>query len=421
MLFIAFLLPFLVKAQTANIDQFKIRRDKILSLLDSTQAIVLKAANNQALGEEYIQEPNFLYLTGINSTANTLLMYPKGINVGGKKWRTIIFYTDKDAIKNIKLGVNDTAIQNFNFKPIFNELLPNLNKLYYSAPELVLINDWISDKAYFMDREMKNRMKVQYPNLKIESAEYLVGKLRAIKSSYEIENIRKATNITADGLISAMKAAKPGIWEYELQAAVEFEFTRQGALQKGFPSIIGSGLNSLEPHYRSNSCQAQNGDLVVMDVGAKYMGYSSDITRTIPVSGRFTKAQKEVYSMVLQVQKMAITMIKPGVSIVEIEKFAVEAFKKLGYQDYFIHGLSHSVGLDVHDISTEKILKSGMIITIEPGLYFRPSDKRAPEKYKGIGIRVEDIILVTENGYEILSSKVPKEINEIEKLMNHNR
>ncbi len=414
---LALMLPLVVKAQISNIDEFLTRREKVLSMLDSTQAIVLKAINSQPLANEYIQEHNFFYLTGVNSAANTLLMSPKGIKVGRKKWNTIIFYSDNDVFKNLKFGPKDTALKSSEFRPIFSKLLPTLSKLYYSAPDLNLVNDWISDKAYFMEREMKNRMKLLYPNLKLESAEYFVGKLRMIKSTQEIEYIRKASNITADGIISAMKMAKPGVWEYEIQAAVEYEYTRQGALLRGFPSIIGSGLNNLILHYSDNNCQTKNGDLVVMDVGAKYMGYSSDITRTIPVSGKFTEAQKEIYSMVLQVQKMAITMIKPGLKTSDLEKFAVDAFKKLGYQDYFIHGLSHPVGLDVHDISTDQVLKPGMVLTIEPGLYFSPKDKKAPEKFKGFGVRIEDTILVTEDGYEILSSKAPKEIIDIEKLM----
>jgi len=420
-LFLTLFFPITCFAQKAAIDEYQSRREKVISMLDTTQAIVLKAINTAPTANEYIQEHNFYYLTGINSPANILLMSPRGIKIGNKKRNTIIFYADIEDVKSVKLGLNDTILKSAEFKTIFNKLLPKLNKLYYSAPDLILVNDWLSDKAYFMDREMKNRMKSTYPNLKLESAEFFVGRLRAIKSNQEIEYIRKASNITADGLIAAFKMAKPGVWEYEMQAAVEYEYTRQGAMLRGFPSIIGSGQNNLILHYSDNNCQTKNGDLVVMDVGAKYMGYSSDITRTIPISGKFTEAQKEVYSMVLQVQKDAIAMIKPGLLVNELEMFARNAFKKLGYEQYFIHGLSHPVGLDVHDISVEQVLKPGMVLTIEPGLYFDPNDKNAPEKYKGFGVRIEDTILVTENGYEILSSKVPKEIIDIERLMKKKR
>ncbi len=418
-LFLTLLFPIAAFSQTT--EEYQARREKVLSMLDSSQAVVLKAISATPLANEYIQEHNFYYLTGINSPANILLMSANGIDVGGKKRNTIIFYSDIEDVKNIKLGLNDTTLSSSEFRSIFNKLLPALKKLYYSAPDLILVNDWLSDKAYFMDREMKIRMKTTFPNLKLESAEFFVGKLRAIKSTQEIECIRKASDITADGLIAAMKLTKPGVWEYELQAVIEYEFTRQGAMLRGFTSIVGSGLNNLILHYSDNTRQTQKGDLVVMDVGAKYQGYSSDITRTIPVSGKFTDAQKEIYSMVLKVQKEAIAIIKPGLSTADLEKFARNAFKQLGYENYFIHGLSHPVGLDVHDVMTEKILKPGMIITIEPGLYFNPKDKNAPEKFKGFGVRIEDTILVTETGFEILSKNVPKEIDEVEKLMKKKR
>ena len=420
-LYLILLFPTIIFAQNPAFDEYLARREKVLSMLDTSQALVLKAISAAPQANEYIQEHNFYYLTGINSSANILLMSPKGIKVGSKKRNTIFFYADLEDVKNIEIGKNDTILKSSEFKAIFSKLLPQLSKLYYSAPDLILVNDWLSDKVYFLDREMKNRMKTAYPNLKLESAEFFVGKLRTIKSKQEIEFVQKATNITADGLNAAMKFAKPGVWEYELQAVIEYEYTRQGAMLRGFTSIIGSGLNNLILHYSDNNRQTQNGDLIVMDVGAKYKGYSSDITRTIPVSGKFTDAQREIYSMVLNVQKEAIAMIKPGLPTDDLEKFARNAFKKLGYEDYFIHGLSHPVGLDVHDVMTDRVLKPGMIITIEPGLYFSPNDKNAPEKYKGFGVRIEDTILVTENGYEILSKNAPKEIDEIEKLMKKKR
>ncbi len=411
------LLPSVGFAQIASTDEYLSRREKVLSMLDTSSAIVLKAINAAPYANEYIQEHNFYYLTGINSATNMLLMSPKGIKVGGKKKNTVIFYSDNDVVKNLQLGLNDTTIRASEFKSIFTKLLPTIGKLYYSAPDLSLYNDWISDKAFFMEREMKARMKNFYPNLKIEPAEFFVGKLRTIKSEQEIAYIRKASNITSDGLIAAMKLAKPGVWEYELQASIEYEYTRQGAMLRGFTSIIGSGLNSLILHYSDNTRQTLAGDLVVMDVGAKYKGYSTDITRTIPISGKFTDAQKEVYSMVLKVQKDAIDIIKPGLLTDDLEKFVKDAFKKLGYGKFLIHGISHHVGLDVHDVKTEQILKPGMVITVEPGLYFKPDDTTAPEKYRGFGIRIEDTILITENGCEILSKNAPKEINDIEKLM----
>lgn len=416
-LYILLIAPNIILAQSGSDNENLVRREKLLSMLDTTSAIVLKSVNENPLGIDYVQEHNFYYLTGINSPGNILLMSPRGIKVGNKIKKTIVFCNDLSDAKDFSLSKNDTLLKSNEFRPIFSKHISQLSKLYYSAPDLILVNDWLSDKAYFMEREMKTRMKSLYPKLKLESAEFFVGKLRAIKSPQEISFIKKASDITSDGLISAMKISKPGIWEYELQAAVEYQFTSQGAMLRGFPSIVGSGLNNLIVHYFDNNCQTKDGDLVVMDVGAKYHGYSSDITRTIPISGKFTDAQKEIYNMVLKVQKDAISMAKPGVSTGELERFAINAFKKYGYDKFYIHGLSHPVGLDVHDVMTEDILKPGMIITIEPGLYFTTNDKDAPEKYKGFGVRIEDTILITENGCEILTSKTPKEIEDIEKLM----
>ena len=410
-------MPLFAFSQVKTVDEYLTRRQKVLSMMDTTMALVMKSINNPPLVNEYVQDHNFLYLTGINEPMNILLISPKGFKLGDKIKNTIVFNSSPKTLNYLILGKNDTIIKYSQFKDIFRKLLPSIKKLYYSVPDLIVVNDWINDNAYFTESKMKRDLKEKFPNLSLESAEFFVGKLRSIKSTLEIENIRKASNITADGLINAMKIAKPGMFEYELQATLEYEFTNQGALQKGFPSIIGSGPNSLILHYSDNNRQTKDGELVVMDVGAKVNGYSSDITRTIPISGKFSEAQKEIYTIILNVQKEAISMVKSGVNINDIEKYARDAFKKVGYQKYFIHGLSHPVGLDVHDISVDEVLKPGMVITIEPGLYFPLDDKNIPEKYRGIGIRIEDTILVTNDGYEILTSRVPKEISEVEKSM----
>ncbi len=406
-----------VSAQSNTIDEYCARRAVILSSLDSTSALVMKSINENPYSIDYVQEPNFYYLTGIKQPSCIMLMNPNGISIGGKPKKVIIFSSKINEIENIQLCSTDTILNSTEFYSIFKKQLVGLKKLYYSAPDLKLVNDWLNDKPYFAEREMKSKMKASFPNLVLESAEYFVGQHRVVKSSLEVDYIKRASNITSDGLISAMKIAKAGMYEYELQAAIEYEFTRQGAMLRGFPSIIGSGLNNLILHYDANNRQTQNGDLVVMDVGAKYNGYSSDITRTIPVSGKFSDAQKEIYQMVLSVQKEAIALIKPGVQMQTIETFARNAFKKFGYDKYFIHGLSHPVGLEVHDINPEPILKTGMVITIEPGLYFPPDDPNIPEKYRGFGVRIEDTILVTGTGYEVLTAKAPKEVYEIEKIM----
>ena len=409
-------------SQIEDKNEYCLRREKLLIMMDSSSALVMKAANYISQNNYYKQNPDFYYLTGINSPSNYILLSPKGINIGKEVKTTIIFYIKIEDVKDLCLSVNDTLIDSKEFKTILKSLLLSIDKLYYSAPDINITVDWLNGKTHFLDNNMKIRLKESYPELKeIVSAENIIGKLRAIKSEREIALIRKATEITSDGLLAAIKNAKPGVFEYEIQAAIENEFTRQGAMCKGFLSIVGSGNNSTIIHYRENNRKTEPEDLVVMDVGAEYNGYSSDITRTIPISGKFSDAQKEIYQMVLAVQMDCILKVKPGISLYELEDFANNEFKRLGYEDYFIHGLSHPVGLQVHDANSEPVLKPGMVITIEPGLYFDKNDISAPEKYRGNGVRIEDIILVTENGCEILSAKVPKEINEIEKLMSRKK
>lgn len=413
-------LPIYSFSQAISGDEFITRRAKVLTMLDTSSALVMKSINYTSLGLDYIQEHNFYYLTGINLPSCILVIAPKGIKVG-KQIKSTIIFTLSNEDENIVLGKSDTILKYSDFKSIFASIAPSLKKLYFSAPDLILVNDWLNDKAYFMEREMKNGLKAKYPNLKLESAEFLIGKQREIKSPLEISYIQNASNITADGLISAMKIAKPGVFEYEIQAVIEYEYTRQGAMLRGFPSIVGSGLNNLILHYDKNSRQTEAGDLVVLDVGAKYQGYSTDITRTIPISGKYSDAQKEIYEMVLKVQKDAIALCKPGLKLSDLEKFPRDAFKKLGYDKFYMHGLLHQVGLDVHDVAISDVLKPGMVLTIEPGLYFPKDDNNIPEKFRGFGIRIEDTILITETGCEVLTKNAPKEIDEIEKLMKRKR
>jgi len=260
-----------------------------------------------------------------------------------------------------------------------------------------------------------------------------------------------------------MKAVKPGMYEHEIQAIIEYIFRKNGAQGPGFPSIIGSGPNATILHYEANNRQTEDGDLLLMDVGAEFGHYKSDITRTIPVSGRFTQTQKEIYEVVLQAQKEAIKIAGPGVGIYEINNRGVEVIKegllKLGlitdkdsgwqHRPWLMYNISHWVGLDVHDVGGRgpddgqgRRFVPGMVFTVEPGLYIREDTlenlpgmvgrlgiekdeledfisrvKPAVKKYANIGVRIEDDILITETGYEVLSSKVPKEIEAIEKLM----
>jgi Xaa-Pro aminopeptidase len=241
--------------------------------------------------------------------------------------------------------------------------------------------------------------------------------LRLVKDEDELRRLRRAIGITTEAQRAAMAAAGPGMWEYELEALIEYTFRRRGAERVGFPSIVGSGPNSTVLHYDKSRRRMEAGDLVVVDIGAEYGYYSADVTRTYPVSGRFTPRQRALYELVLGAQEAAIRAVRPGVTIRELTQIA-RAYMRENSGDlcggascerYFVHGLSHWLGMDVHDVGDIGTpLAPGMVLTIEPGIYI-------PEE--SIGIRIEDDVLVTAEGAEVLSADAPRTPDEVERAM----
>jgi Xaa-Pro aminopeptidase len=241
--------------------------------------------------------------------------------------------------------------------------------------------------------------------------------LRQIKDGDEVGRLRKAVAITSEALLEAMARTKPGMYEYELEAAIEYGFRRRGAERVGFPSIVGSGPNGTILHYDENRRQMEEGELVVIDVGAEYGYYSADLTRTLPVSGQFTLRQRRLYDLVLGAQQTAIDSIRPGTSLGAQNQIARLYLRTrssdlcggLGCDQYFIHGLSHWLGMDVHDPgSYSRRLEPGMVLTVEPGIYI-PAES--------LGIRIEDVVLVTREGGEVLSSGLPRSAEAVESAM----
>ena len=248
----------------------------------------------------------------------------------------------------------------------------------------------------------------------------LMTRMRAVKSPSEIALMRKAVEASVDAHLAAMKAVKPGVWEYEIAALMKYEFERRGCEWPSYPPIVGSGFFSTVLHYDADDRQMQDGDVVVMDVAGSYSGYASDITRTLPVNGHFTPRQREIYEIVLGAQNAALAAARPGVfmgqgknSLQKIAHDYVDSHgkdlngKPLG--QYFIHALGHSVGLNVHDpVDYDSTLEPGMVVTLEPGIYI-PDEK--------LGVRIEDMILVTPDGAELLTRRLPRGPDEIEKMM----
>ena len=268
----------------------------------------------------------------------------------------------------------------------------------------------------------------------------IVDGLRLIKSREEIAALQRAIDITGAGLEAAMRAARPGMHEYEVQAVLEAEYRRLGSPRDGFPSIVAAGANACTLHYTANRARIEPGDLLLLDTGAEVDCYGADVTRTFPAGGRFRAAQREVYEIVLAAQREAIALIAPGVRFHEVHERAAlvltEGLRGLGvlsgrtarllerraYAPWFMHGTSHWLGLDVHDVGRYRdggesvALRPGMVLTVEPGLYFAPGQRGVPRRLRGIGVRIEDDVLVTRDGYRVLSGAIPKDVADLEAI-----
>jgi Xaa-Pro aminopeptidase len=244
-----------------------------------------------------------------------------------------------------------------------------------------------------------------------------MSRLRLVKDADELARLRKAIAITEEAQRDAMRRIEPGMYEYQTEALIEYDFRRNGAERLGFPSIVGSGPNSTLLHYDKNRRRMESGDLVVMDIGAEYGYYTADVTRTVPVSGSFTPRQRAIYDLVLGAQQAAIKAVRPGVTIKQLDQIARDHMRatsgtlcgKVTCDQHFVHGLSHWLGMDVHDVGRiDTPLAPGMVLTIEPGVYISEEQ---------LGVRIEDDVLVTANGSEVLSAGAPKLPQEIESLM----
>ena len=293
-----------------------------------------------------------------------------------------------------------------------------------------------------------NRRPLEPPQTIVDPTSIL-HEMRVFKSEAEVEIMQRAADIAAAAHVEAMKTARAGMKEYEIEAMLEASFRRQGAAGSSYTSIVGSGANATTLHYITNQDTLRDGDLLLVDAGAEYLGYASDITRTFPINGKFTGAQRDIYDLVLQTQMSCIDMVRPGVRLEDLKTHSVEMLTegmvKLGllkgdpaklieekkYLQFYMHNLGHFLGIDVHDAGRyyfngeSRPAEPGMVMTIEPGLYISPDTKNIPEefnqdvpaKYLGIGVRIEDDVLVTKKGARVLTDKVPKDAGEIEALM----
>jgi len=268
--------------------------------------------------------------------------------------------------------------------------------------------------------ELADDIKRKFPSIGIDDISDLMTPLRSIKDKTELECMKNAIEHTKEGILSIMKQAEPGMMEYELEALLNYEVMRKGNRHMGFKPIIASGKNAATLHYVDNNSKIGKNDLILLDVGALHKNYNADISRTFPVAGKFNRRQTQVYNEVLKINKAIIQKVKPGVSLTALNEATVEMIteslfklklisKKEEYRKYYMHSVSHHLGMDTHDVGgRDSVLQVGNVITVEPGIYI-PEEK--------IGVRIEDDILVTKDGYENLSASIPKEIDDIIKVM----
>ncbi|MDU5108007.1 aminopeptidase P family protein [Clostridium sp.] len=407
-------------------DFFKDNRHKVLNKIKDNSLLILFAgkAPKKTADENYQFTPNrnFYYLTGIEEEEHILVL--SKINGEIKEY---LFIKEVDAIREKWEGKTIRKEEVFNICGIEEvNYLGNFN----SFIERTILNK--EEVNIYLDLEKENKsynfikeIKEKYFNINILNAYRLIGELRLIKTEEEVNRIRKAIAITIEGVKELMKNSKDGIKEYELEAYFDFICKKNGVKDLAFKTIAAAGKNATVLHYVTNDSEIKDGDLILFDLGAQYKYYNGDISRTFPVSGKFTERQKEVYNAVLKVNERIISEMKPGVSFLELNKKAKEWIaeecvslglitNKEEVSKYYYHSIGHSLGMDTHDIELENrnvIFKPGMVYTVEPGIYIEE---------EGIGIRIEDDVLITEEGHEVLTKEMIKTIDEIEEFMAKN-
>ena len=364
---------------------------------------------------DFRQDDYFFYLTGLESP-DAWLVIP--VQASGAA-QSHLFLPERDPATEQwtgkKLGPGDRASELAGISQVhpLADLDAELKRLRRATPGPLFTTLY----AGTAENERIEGWVESASGIDVRSAVPILDSLRLVKDEAEMIRMRSAIDITSEAQRRAMQSIEPGMYEYEIEALIEYTFRSNGADRLGFPSIIGSGPNSTTLHYDTNRRQTRAGDLVVLDIGAEYGQYSADITRTVPVDGRYTERQRAIYELVLGAQQAAIDATRPGVTLGQLTRTAREYIDQnsgevcggTSCNRYFIHGLSHWLGMRVHDVGDYSTpLAPGMVFTIEPGIYIEDEQ---------IGVRIEDDILVTPTGAEVLSAGAPRSVEEIEALM----
>ena len=456
---------------TAFQDDLRQRRTRLMERLGPETVAVLFSAPIRTYSRDidypYRQDSNLYYLTGSDQDGTTLVLLP-----GNAEYREVLFTKPRDPVREHWQGkiLSREEAGSFSgiscvylaseFEPFMNAVLSG--KAYSGLADgfqafFKALNDrsasvtlLLDPKAGYSDhgspaQEFSRRIKEKYPSIEIKDATNLLRDLRQVKTGYEQGALRESLRIACDAQLAGMKSARPGLYEYEVAAAIERVFTSSGSDGWAYPPIVGSGPNATILHYSRYTRRMEDGDLLLVDTGATYAYLAGDITRTYPVNGTFSRLQKDVYEIVLKAEEAGIKTAVPGARLTDIHARVVGVIKdglaRLGlitdtssdqYRTWFTHGSCHFIGIDVHDVGDDRRpLSPGMAFTIEPGIYVRldaleslaqakgneafvAKIRPAVEKYRDIGIRIEDSFLMTESGLECMSERVPKTIEDIE-------
>lgn len=376
----------------------------------------------------FFQEENFYYLTGHNEPGAALLLIPNppGDKIPGGP-REILFLPPRNPFQERwegpKLGPNDADIaQKTGFAAVepFANLRGELEKLGKAFPNLYTLLPGSNEEGYPHKRIWADWLKEAAPQAHLKDTTRALAAMRQVKSPGEIALLQKAVDVSVDAHLDAMKRMHPGLYEYQVAARMEYIHQWGGCDREAYAPIVGAGIHSTMLHYDELSAQIKDGDIVVMDVAGECGGYAADVTRTLPANGKFTPRQREIYEIVLGAQNAALALLKPGVSVARLNQAAREYINAHGKDQhgqalgpYFFHGLSHNLGLDVHDPGVPgRALEPGMVITIEPGIYI-------PEE--SLGVRIEDDVLVTPEGYQLLTARLPRDVEGIERMIAEGR
>lgn len=425
---------------------FAARRDAYMQAIGPNAVAVIRSLperlRNGDAFHPFRQLSDLLYLTGFAEPDTTLILRP-----GAEKERVVMFVRPRDpemetwdgrraGLEGAKAQYGaEAAYPAAELSTRLAELIANTEELHYS---LGLDDEMDLIITHTLAKLRKTEKRGKRPPRAVVDPRVALHELRLHKRPEELTAMRKAAAISTEAHIAAMKAGKPGTFEREIEALVNYTFRKQGASGPGYTSIIGAGENATILHYIENNCAIADGDLVLVDAGAEYNGYTADITRTWPANGKFSDVQRRVYQIVLDCQIEAVDMVKPGVTLDQIHELCVrrltegmvalgllsgnvdERIKDQSYRKFYMHGTSHWLGMDVHDVGAytqggkARPLAPGMVITVEPGLYVARDAENVPAELRGIGVRIEDDVLVTQNGYENLTKACPKTISDIE-------